>query len=205
MDNWSFPLLNKTELRKMLRAKRCAISSEQRHAGAADAVTLLKAHPLFQSSQRIACYFAATDEFDCAPIIELIWREQKQCYLPTLASEKENFLEFALYQRNDPLRSNRYQILEPDNTERVSATALDLVLMPLLGFDLEGHRLGMGGGYYDRTFAFLLENKYKKPHMIGLAFSDQEVDQLPHDPWDIPLEGMLTENQFISFLKTDKA
>jgi 5-formyltetrahydrofolate cyclo-ligase len=105
------------------------------------------------------------------------------------------FLDFASYQRDDPLHLNRYNILEPENKNILSPENLDLVIVPLLGFDLQGHRLGMGGGYYDRTFAFLSGKQPTKPILIGLGFADQQINSLPSDSWDVPLAGVLTEEK----------
>lgn len=152
-------------------------------------------HPLFQKSQHIACYIAKDDEFSTREIIEAIWQAKKQCYLPALSSQQEKFLEFVPYHQDDALQPNRYQILEPKTQAVREADELDLVIVPLIGFDAQGNRLGMGGGYYDRTFSFLLNKTKKTPYLLGLAYAMQEVAQLPNDPWDVPLTGMLTEKR----------
>jgi 5-formyltetrahydrofolate cyclo-ligase len=179
---------------------RRAISTEQRSVAAEAAAKLFSQHPLFQRSQFIATYLGKSDEFDAVPIIEEIWRAQKKCYLPVVQAPEEKILNFMLFREGDSLRMNRYKILEPENTEKIAAEDLDLVLMPLVAFDLKQNRLGMGGGYYDHTFEFILEKKpQKKPLLIGLAYANQQVDHLPYDPWDVPLDGVLTEEKFIIF------
>jgi 5-formyltetrahydrofolate cyclo-ligase len=152
---------------------------------------------LFKHSQNIACYFAVENEFDCAPIVKAIWGAKKNCYLPILS--ETNTLEFALYDSHTDLKFNRYRILEPDTSLYFPSDQLDLVLMPLVGFDLQGHRLGMGGGYYDRTFQFLHDKTIRKPFLLGLAFEFQKMEQIPVDPWDISMDGVLTEKQLYLF------
>ena len=94
------------------------------------------------------------------------------------------------------------KILEPqDKAKKILAEDLDLVITPLLAFDAKGHRLGTGGGYYDRSFAFLYSNMKKKPLMIGLAYSFQAAECLPTDPWDIALDGVITEEKYIFYDK----
>jgi 5-formyltetrahydrofolate cyclo-ligase len=164
---------------------------------------LLSASPQFQKSQHIACYVACQDEFDTRPIIELIWRAKKHCYLPVLATAQKNTLAFYRYEEGDPLVANQYGILEPVTQSKspFQLQKLDMVLVPVIGFDLQGHRLGTGGGYYDRSFAFLLaQPKPEAPVLIGLAYACQAVDTLPCDPWDVPLRNILTEETWIDCL-----
>lgn len=104
------------------------------------------------------------------------------------------------YDENDALQLNRYFIPEPVNILReIMSAQLDIVITPLVAFDLNGHRLGTGGGYYDRTFEFLHKNNVKKPRIIGLAYSAQQAEFIPIDPWDIQMNGVLTEKEFIFF------
>lgn len=128
---------------------------------------------------------------DTSPIIQAIWRAKKKCYLPVLTEGRS--LYFVRYDENDTLQPNQFSILEPENTSRkIAPEQLELVILPLVAFDLQGHRLGTGGGYYDRTFAFMHAN-HKKPKLLGLAYSKQQADCIPFDPWDITLAGVVTE------------
>lgn len=104
------------------------------------------------------------------------------------------------YNEGDLLHPNKYAILEPQhNLKKIPPENLDLVMVPLIAFDLKGNRLGTGGGYYDRTFAFLREQENKKPRMIGLAYAVQQAEQIPSDPWDVLLDGIVTEQEVILF------
>ena len=113
--------------------------------------------------------------------------------LPSLRAG--NRLVFVEYRRGMPMRANRFGILEPCNAPPVALKELDVVCLPLVGFDRSGGRLGMGGGFYDRTFT--RSRTAAMPKLIGLAHSIQQCEQLPRDPWDIPLAGVLTEREWI--------
>lgn len=109
-------------------------------------------------------------------------------------------MRFFLYKRNDILHPNRYGINEPKDTPSIDTETLDIILTPLVAFDRQGHRLGMGGGYYDRTFSFLLNQAdIPRPKLIGLAYACQEVPSLSPDPWDVPLHGVVTERKIVIF------
>ena len=200
MRKWSCLLQDKSTIRKTLCEKRRMIDAEYRHSAAHAATQQFLDSSLFDKSHHIACYFARADEFNTMPLIQSICHAGKICYLPVLSQTEKNHLEFIAYQPGDALYPNRYHILEPKNTlEKFSARDFDLVFMPLVAFDLQAHRLGMGGGYYDRTFAFLLREKIAKPTLVGLAFAEQQVDALPTDEWDVPLQGVVTEKRFVVF------
>ncbi len=193
----SLALKNKTLLRKTILANRLKISALERKQAVAQALLFLVGSSLFNASQKIACYCAQKNEFDCMPIIHMIWQAHKDCFLPVLSPNKTNALDFFYYTAEDTLQLNRYKILEPVSQKQIDPSQLDLVLVPLVGFDNEGNRLGMGGGYYDRTFMFL--KKAKKPFLLGTAFEMQRVERLPDEPWDIKLNGVLTESGLYYF------
>jgi len=194
---WSFSLQNKSDIRKYCLKQRRNILNEERFVAGLSAVNRLIDTPLFQHSQNIACYFAEESEFDCAPIIAAIWGAKKNCFLPILS--ETNLLKFSAYDSNTILKFNRYRILEPETSLHFPAEQLDLVVMPLVGFDLQGHRLGMGGGYYDKTFQFLHDKTIQKPFLLGLAYELQKMENIPMDPWDISMDGMLTEEELYFF------
>lgn len=168
-----------------------------RGESAARAADFFSQHPIFQASQHIACYLPSDEEFDCIPLIEKIWQAEKNCYLPIIT--EENSLAFAHYRRNDVLSLNRYKILEPTHPDRFPAQDLDLVIVPLVAFDGQGNRLGMGAGFYDRTFSFRLNHSSKHPLLIGLGYQFQKVAEIKSDPWDVNLDGVLTEAEIVLF------
>ncbi len=188
----------KTQLRRELRGRRACLSpDEQRLAAERLAVNLAGTH-WFQRAARIACYLSNDGEVDTGPVVKRILRAGKHCYLPVLSRMNYDRLWFAEYHPGIRLKPNRFGIPEPVVTARelVRARSLDLVLVPLVAFDAGGHRLGMGGGYYDRSLAFLLPRRHwHRPQLVGLGYDFQRVESLPVDPWDVPLTGVVTEKK----------
>lgn len=132
---------------------------------------------------------------DLSPLISRLWSMGKRTYLPGLHGQE---LWFLPYTRYTPLCRNRFGIPEPDAPPRSRCLrqALDLVLMPLVAFDESGNRLGMGGGYYDRTFAYLLNRRrWRRPMLLGVAYEFQCVESLPTRHWDVPLDGVVTDKR----------
>jgi 5-formyltetrahydrofolate cyclo-ligase len=157
-------------------------------------------HPVFKTSQAIACYYSHDDEMNTFPLIAKIWEQGKTCYLPVMTEEK--CIKFVRFEANDALEKNQYGIFEPVNHSRsLKPSELQLIFMPLVAFDLQGNRLGMGAGYYDRSLAFLFsENQNSvRPHLAGIAYAKQQAGPLPTDPWDVPLDSVITENGFRFF------
>jgi 5-formyltetrahydrofolate cyclo-ligase len=154
-------------------------------------------HPVFQASKHIACYYAFQDEMNTQAMIEAIWQAGKICYLPVVL--ESGLLDFVRYDKNDKLTLNQFSIPEPESKERkFPAEELDLVILPLIAFDASGHRLGTGGGYYDRTFAFTRVNSQHSPILFGFAYALQQAGCLPADTWDIQLDGVATEKEVIT-------
>lgn len=183
-------------LRTALRQARRALSPAE-HARHADRCTrLLAGLNAFRNARRIAVYLPADGEMDTAPLIARARAMGKTLYLPVLLPHGDSRLWFARYEADEPLVDNRFGIPEPARATRtrVSPLALDLVLTPLVAFDPHGHRLGMGGGFYDRSFAYLLRHaRWLRPRLIGLAHDFQCRPRLPHRPWDVPLHAVVTE------------
>lgn len=186
----------KTELRKQLRAQRRALTAEARAEAAERLCQHVAATRLFRVSRRIACYWANDGEIDATRIIERAQRLGKRVYLPVLSRVNHDRLWFARATADTQLRLNRFGIPEPRVAagELLRAQALDLILVPLVGFDSAGNRLGMGGGFYDRSLGFLAQRRHwRKPHVVGLAYDFQHVERLPTNAWDIPLAEVVTD------------
>lgn len=161
-------------------------------------------HVLWQNAQHIACYLAYKCEVDTTPIIQAIWRQNKTCYLPTLTELYADYtMEFSLYQASTALEKNRYGILQPaykSENNRIAIENIDLILVPLVAYDARGNRLGMGAGFYDRALNFKQIVRVTKPLIIGLAYSLQQVEQIPIETWDVGLDGVVTENGVSLFI-----
>lgn len=158
-------------------------------------------HPAFKASTLISCYYSHQDEMNTFPLIAKIWEQGKACYLPVMVEEK--CIKFVRYHQNDPMEQNKYGFWEPvDQSQSLEANALELIFLPLVAFDVNGQRLGMGAGYYDRSLAFLFgENAgHTRPHLAGVAYAGQLANPLPTDPWDVRLDSVITE-QGVRFFK----
>lgn len=190
-------------LRQQMRARRAALSERDRRESADGLRRMLSTAPLFQQSRHIAFYMAGNGELDPHLLLEAAWEQQKKCYLPVLNSGGENHLFFAPYTRETKLIANRYGIPEPvhDARQHYPADRLDLVLVPLVAIDSIGNRVGMGKGYYDRTFAFMRRQpRPATPVLIGLAHRFQQVERLAANPWDVTLDGVADE-QALKFFR----
>jgi 5-formyltetrahydrofolate cyclo-ligase len=187
-------------LRSEYRARRRAIPPAERAAAAASAARLLAAARLPRPGSSIAAYVPNDGEFDPAPLLELARRRGCRVYMPVL-TRRRTALAFGPLDAPAPAwRRNRYGILEPSGVPALLRRPhdVDLVLVPLVAFDAHGRRLGMGAGYYDRAFAFLLRRTaWRRPRLLGLAFDAQQADSIADQPWDVPLWGVLTESRLL--------
>lgn len=187
---------HKTDLRRRLRTQRNTLSVEERRFAERRLALNVAGTRLFLTSRRIACYLPNDGEIDTRGVIEHIGRLRKTCYLPVLSRLSHGRLWFARIKPDTDFTPNRFGIPEPvvGARELARAQELDLILMPLVGFDDRGNRLGMGGGYYDRSLEFLRHRRcWRKPHVLGLAYDFQRVNGLDPDPWDVPLQGVVTD------------
>ena len=183
-------------LRRRLRAARRGLGDPRQRAHAVAAAAQLARLPGLRKARRIALYCPADGELDPRPLISQWPRSGRRWYLPVLHPFRPGKLWFARYRPVDPTRANRFGIPEPLRRGRqlCSPHALDLVLLPLVGFDADCNRIGMGGGFYDRSFAFLLRRRqWHRPRLIGLAHECQRVDAIERRPWDVPLDAVVTE------------
>ncbi|WP_439146926.1 5-formyltetrahydrofolate cyclo-ligase [Vibrio sp.] len=188
--------LTRSEFRKQIRIKRNALTGEQQTQSGLDLVQQCAQLDEVQSAQHIALYISIDGELDTQPLIEWLWAQGKQTYLPVLHPFSAGHLLFLHYSPDTPTVLNKYGIVEPQLNQLLvkPCQQLDLILTPLVGFDSQGHRLGMGGGYYDRTLARWFESGNGAPP-IGLAHDCQHVDTLPTEEWDIPLPKIVTPSK----------
>jgi 5-formyltetrahydrofolate cyclo-ligase len=188
--------LTRSSVRKQLRNRRRTLDECERRDAALALLRVAAASRAFRNSRHVAFYLPNDGEQDVLPLLERGWALNKRCYLPVLDPLKPPRLRFLPYQPGDRLDENRFGIPEPRRgaRERISAASLDLILLPLVAFDDSGNRLGMGGGFYDRTLGFLLRRRFwRRPLCYGVGFEFQRVDGIEAAPWDVPLDGCLTE------------
>jgi 5-formyltetrahydrofolate cyclo-ligase len=193
---------DKSDLRQNLRARRRALSADEQHQAARRLAVNLTGTRLFLTSRRVACYLPNDGEIDSAPVIEHIRRLRKILYLPVLSRLSHDRLWFAEAGPKTKLVPNRFGIPEPvvKSRDLIRAQELDLILLPLVGFDDRGNRLGMGGGFYDRSLEFLRHRQHwHKPHLLGIAYDFQRINGLKADPWDVPLQGVITDQAIYLF------
>ncbi|MDG0970153.1 MAG: 5-formyltetrahydrofolate cyclo-ligase [Porticoccaceae bacterium] len=187
------------DIRQQLRTARRSLASADQKKAAKALTQQLISQTYFLQAKHIGLYLANDGEIDPHGIIEVASSLNIICYLPVIDRATNNSLCFAEYDENTELKPNKFNILEPVITNKNSKPPkdLDLILMPLVGFDREGNRIGMGGGYYDRTLAFMNTNKRDVPTLIGLAHSCQEISSIDRQSWDITLNLIVTEKQII--------
>lgn len=159
---------------------------------------------LFRVSRRIALYWANDGEIDPTVIFERALVLGKQVYLPVLSRVAHDRLWFAPASLDTQLRANRFGIPEPCVPAHalIRAQAIDVLFVPLVAFDAAGNRLGMGGGYYDRSLAFLaLRQRWRKPHVVGLAYDFQRIPSMPANTWDVPLAAVATDCSWYNMVR----
>jgi len=183
-------------LRKALRSKRRALTPDSQARAAQAVADRVLAADFMPLGGHIALFMSADGEIDTAPLLEGLLALGKACYLPVLAQDTVT-LQFRRYRPDRPLVTNFLGLQEPDHdADSIAPEGLNTVFMPLVGFDLAGNRLGMGKGYYDRTFAFVSADRSTGPALIGLAHECQRVEHLEAADWDVPLGGILTGDAF---------
>jgi 5-formyltetrahydrofolate cyclo-ligase len=174
------------KLRQQIYRKRCELSQNFRNQASQKVTNIIINTDIFKNSKHIALYMPVRGEMDPTPII----KENKIYYLPIL---KNAHLIFGKYKSGDALVNNQYGIPEPTTNIIIQPKDLDIVITPLVAFDKHHNRLGTGKGYYDRTFAFKKQHPGRKPYLIGIAYNFQKTQKLSPQPWDIPLNAIVTE------------
>lgn len=184
-------------LRRAMRERRQSLSATDRIAAARGLAEQLESLPEFLTDARIGVYWAMRGELPLSHALPPLIGRGQIAHLPRIGDDGQ--LRFAAWRMGEPLGANRFGIPEPDATaETLSADALDVVLVPLLAFDRHGHRLGTGGGWYDRSFAFLnAQPRPAHPLLVGIAYAFQEVPDLPTEAHDVRLDYVATERELI--------
>ncbi len=188
--------LSRPALRRKLRQARRQLTPAQQRLAASRLYRQLAQHPVFRRARHIALYLPNDGEIDPGLLLRAAQRRGKATYLPVLTPWPRTRMVFQRIKPGERLRRNRFGIFEPviRSARQRRVWALDLLLMPLVGFDGKGGRLGMGGGFYDRSLAYrAMRKKSHKPTLFGLAHECQRVDQLPLESWDVPIQGTVTD------------
>ncbi len=181
-------------LRTQARAARRALGEEARAEAAAALSSHLADRPELAGARRLAAYVASGSEIDPMPTLHALLARQVEIYLPHIEHALPG-MHFAHWNGDvQRLKRNRFGILEPmvDTRDLLGADAIEVILLPLVAFDRRGHRLGSGAGYYDRALA-CRAGRHAPPLLVGVAHACQEVEDIPAEPWDIPMDAVATE------------
>ncbi|WP_350238354.1 5-formyltetrahydrofolate cyclo-ligase [Pectobacterium colocasium] len=187
---------SRQQIRQAVRQSRRLLTPDQQALFAQQACERIIAHPRIIGAESVAVFLSFDGELDTSPLIQQLWQQGKRVYLPVLHPFRAGHLLFLRYAPDTELVRNRLKIMEPrlDVRQVLPLPQLDILLTPLVAFDRHGQRLGMGGGFYDRTLQY--RNQMSRgPYPIGLAHDCQQVDALPVESWDIPLPEIITPSR----------
>lgn len=192
---------SKRQLRRSMRQRRRKLSPAHARNASRQILSHLSRDQYLLRADRIALYMANDGEIDPGDLLQDALQRKVACYLPVLQPLRRGHLHFVRYRDQERMRRNRFGIAEPRLKPGNIADpwTLDIIFLPLVAFDREGNRLGMGGGYYDRTLASLRQRTRRRPRLIGLAYSSQEVPSLTPSPWDVGMDAVVTEKALIRF------
>lgn len=192
-------MLSIADLRRQALLAREALDDHEIENASGMAIHHLQRHPIFLQARHIATYWAVGNELEPASLMHTAWKLGKKLYLPII--NVQNTLHFAPLMPTSQFYENHFYIPEPTHHRSTLAAPgdMDLVLMPVVGFDACGKRIGMGGGFYDRSFAFKRTRSKRKPLLIGMAFDVQYVEGIAQRYWDVKLDGVLTESGLTLF------
>lgn len=180
----------RNQLRQQIRKIRANLTALQQQQAEDSITQQALAFIEERNAQHIALYVSFDGEISTEKLIKTLWAQDKHVYLPVLHPFNPNHLLFLRYLPDTPMLKNKFGIWEPKlNVQNVlPLKELDILFTPLVAFDKQGNRLGMGGGFYDRT----LQNWRNSSFIpVGLAHQCQQVEQLPTEVWDVPLHQIL--------------
>lgn len=195
-DTPTFLAQRKSALRRELRRKRNAILPEDARHAALMAACHLAGSSWLRRARHVAVYLGYGSELDTSALIDTLLLQGKQVYVPRIGAQQR--MRFLRLTADTPLRLNPFGIAEPAGRQRQrGARRMDVIVLPLLGFDGRGHRLGTGGGYYDRALAS--PRPFRKPLLVGYGYAVQKVASIPSEPWDVHLNAAATEAGLYKF------
>lgn len=182
------------ELRRRLRRARCELDPFDRDRLDRQINGHLEPHTWVHQAATVALYLSDGCEPTLDVLIDTLWDRGQRVVLPGLPPFGRQ-LRFLEYWPESRLRQGRFGLWQPQRGAVVPPRHIDLVLLPLVGFDPAGNRIGQGGGFYDRSFAFRREPRcWRHPKLVGIAYRLQRLDALPRQAWDVPLDAAVTES-----------
>lgn len=190
------------ELRTIKRRARQALSTEEKIQKSTQIAKIFLQTEVYQQADTLSAYLCLPEEVNVKAIIDAAWADGKTVYLPIVLA-RGKALKFAPYKPETKLTKGALGIDIPDvpNHEYVDAEVLDIVVTPLVAFDANRNRIGMGGGFYDHTFAFKKMAANRQPTLIGVAFEVQRVEgEMKANAWDVRLDMIVSEvNESLNF------
>lgn len=191
--------LSTQELRQHFRQKRRQLGLQAQHSASSALLSQCLTNHLFTHKKQMAFYIANDGEIDPRLVIEYCWEVGIKVCLPVIDPQHKQQLLFVPYHSDSLMINNKFGIPEPDVnfSQIVPLHSIDHIFLPLVAFDQSGSRLGMGGGFYDRTLQTLFAKpiKQKRPMLTGLAHDCQQAECLQRQSWDIPLDQIITPSQ----------
>jgi len=191
--------LSAKQIRQRNRTLRAQLSKTARRRKNHAILSKTTRLPEFLNARNIALYFDAQGEVDTRALIRKALNAKKRVFLPVLDPFKKNHMHFVLYTARSPLVKNRFNMLEPklSTRGRVPKRCIDTAFCPLVAFDKDCRRMGMGGGFYDRYFASnnSQNKKCSSAKLIGLAYDFQKVEQIAAQPWDVAMHAIVSDKQ----------
>lgn len=192
-------LIDRNRLRREMRQRRRALPDSYRTAAAESLARIISRHRILRHSARIAVYLAYRGEIDLGPTIALARRRGCRLCLPVIASIAKGSMHFVPFENGTSLHRNRFGIHEPrlHRAQAVPVRRIDVILLPLVAVDERGWRLGSGAGFYDRRLSHLrTDRRWRRPRLIGVAYEFQRVPLIEPQPWDVPLDAIVTERGY---------
>lgn len=196
---------SRQEIRKLIRAKRNNLGNSTHKKAGHELVKMLNQYAKLIGAKQIAIYLTNDGELDTSPLIDWCWKNNIKVVLPVVHPFSKGHLLFLEYTPQTPLTKNQYGIDEPKlNVQKVvQLCQIDIIFTPLVAFDHTGARLGMGGGFYDRTLERWYKYKDSSPlnysYPVGLAHDCQLVEKIPTEHWDIPVPEIVTPSKHYTF------
>jgi 5-formyltetrahydrofolate cyclo-ligase len=184
----------KAAVRKLLRARRRALTPAERAEKSRAAARAVAGLAPFAHGKRVALFLSFDGETDTKPLIAAARRRGVILYTPVVADRRRGIIRF--HRLGEDTRAGTYGIQVPRRkTAPLPARWFDLIVVPLVGIDAAGRRLGMGGGYYDRALAFRRpRTTWKGPRLVGYAFDCQRADVVHPQTWDLRMDALATES-----------
>ncbi|RUO24431.1 5-formyltetrahydrofolate cyclo-ligase [Aliidiomarina minuta] len=185
---------SRQQLREQLKQQRRALTEAEQKSASLQLVDTAMQQPEVAQAETIALYFSFAAELNTAPLLQALLDAGKKVCLPVLHPFAKGHLLMLRYDPQRPLINNKFAIPEPPLRcpDVVPFAQLDTLLVPLVGFDSQGNRLGMGGGFYDRTLAGWHAGRYPQLKVMGLAHDCQQAGHIPVQSWDVPLPAVIT-------------